>query len=144
MVKMKNCFLKILYIMLLLIMLFNSSGCNIISQKNAGCFIVESESWFDDFTVRDDKVYIKCEVVLQNTTSDNQRIKMAAICSEDVDAGLLKNEKVYAVDDNQKERVFVINANSKQTFEDVVFLGEFGGKKIKNNRLLPRIILEII
>lgn len=118
---MKNCFLKILYIMLLLIMLFNSSGCNNISQKNAGCFIVESESWFDDFTVRDDKVYIKCEVVLQNTTSDNQRIKMAAICSEDVDTGLLKNEKVYAVDDNQKERVFVINANSKQTFEDVVF-----------------------
>jgi hypothetical protein len=69
---------------------------------------------------------------------------MAAICSEDVDTGLLKNEKVYAVDDNQKERVFVINANSKQTFEDVVFLGEFGGKNTKNNRLLPRIILEII
>jgi hypothetical protein len=125
-------------------MLFSTSGCNFSSQKNADCFIVESESWFDDFTVRDDKVYIKCEVVLQNTTSDKQRFKMAAICSEDVDTGLLKNEKVYAVDDHEKERVFEIHANSKQTFEDVVFLGKYGGNNKKSNRLLPRIILESI
>lgn len=127
----------------LILMVFINTSCSIYTaQNNSTVSIVESGSWFNDYTVSDGKVYINCEITLQNTGESEQRIRMAAICADDVEAGLLKKEKIYAVDNNEEEKVFVIEANSQRTFKEVVFLGEYGGTYQKSNKLLPEIVFE--
>ena len=127
-------------------MLICSSACSFhIGSKNTNnVYVVESESSFIDYSVENDKVYILCNVTLSNTGDNMKKIKIAAICSEDYKIGLLKNEKIYAVDENEEEKIFVIDAKSKKTFENIVFLGKYGGKHKKGNRLLPEIVLESV
>lgn len=119
-------------------------SCSADNSKNKNAVsIVDSESWFSDFTVDNDKVYIKCEITLQNTADEKQKVKMAAVCPDDVELGLLKEEKIYAVDEQDKVKEFVINSNSGKSF-NVVFLGEFAGTAEKSDRLLPEITIESV
>lgn len=123
--------------------MFNAACFADNSVNKAAVSVVNSESWFSDFTVENDKVYMKCHITLENTDNKEQRIKMAAVCSDDVENGLLKEEKIYAVNKQDEVKEFVIKSNSTQSF-DVVFLGEFAGTAQKSNRLLPEIIIDNI
>ena len=140
--KQLNFLKRILLLLLLIPMIMLSVACSADSPTNkATVSVVNSESFFSNFTVDNDQVYIKCHITLQNTEDEEQRVKMAAVCPDDVENGLLKSEKIYAVNKHDEVKEFVIEPNSTKSF-NVVFLGEFAGTAEKSNRLLPEIIIE--
>ena len=53
---------------------------------------------------------------------------------------LIKQRYLVAIEEGEDD-LFEIEANSEKGY-DVVFIGDFAGKKTKANRLMPKIILD--
>ncbi len=121
------------------VMLF---GCNKDNNTHNFILLDETASYFSDFEVVGDKVYIYCTIVLTNTTSKECKFRIKGFFEDDVKGHLLLEGELYAYD-KEKETVFSLRANEKKTFE-ICFSGKFGGREIKNNRLLPEIEIIIV
>jgi len=93
--------------------------------------LIKLESYYSDFEVKKDKVYISCYITLENNLDKEQTIKLSATFPNDV-GKLLKNAVI------ESEKSFTLDAKSKKSFK-VVFIGDFAGKNKKNDRLLPDI-----
>lgn len=126
------------------------SSCN----KDTNLQIVEDISWFSDFIVDGEKVYIYCVVVINNPGNERRTFNLKAYFPDDVEPGLLKNSELQGYEasfDNSKlftdltgddieltNGEFTIEKKERESYQ-VVFVGDFAGTKIKHNRLLPEI-----
>ena len=126
-------------VFLVVAMLMSLASCSKANQ----IYVDKSQSYFSDFEVEDDKVFIKCHVTIENTFEDEKTVTLSAILPEDVTNGLLKNETVKALEEDGSEMEFVLLPNTSNSF-DVVFVGEYAGTNQKANRLLPEIYIEIV
>ena len=128
---------KQMVIVLALIVTFLMFGCN--KNNNAHNFILldETASFFSDFEVVNDNVYIYCTIVLTNSTSNDSSFKVKGYFEDDVKGHLLLESELYAYDE-ERETTFSLHANETKMFE-ICFIGKFGGRGIKKDRLLPEI-----
>ncbi len=104
--------------------------------------ILKSDSWFHEFYIKDDKVFIKCEITIQNCGDKDRYINLLANMEEDKNNGLLKSSIVSGYDKKGNDKFF-IPAKSKKNWE-VLFIGDFAGKAVKQNRNLPMIDVVVI
>lgn len=95
---------------------------------NGNVSIVEDESFYSDFYVDDNAVYINCTLTVE--APKDQRVYFVGDFEDEVEVGLLKERLL-------KTTPFDIQ-KGKQTIE-VTFMGEFGGTNKKADRKLPGI-----
>lgn len=129
--------LKALFLGVSILMLLAS--CNRADQ----IYIDKNQSYFSDYEVENDKVFIKCHITLENTFQDEKMVTLSAKFPEDVTSGLLKSEKIKALNEDGSEMKFVLSPQASTSF-DVVFVGEYSGTNQKDNRNLPEINIEIV
>jgi hypothetical protein len=101
--------------------------------------IVYADSYFSEFHVADEKVYIVCSLFINNLTRNEQTIEFIADCSDDVEGGLLKYAELHGYDEDYETVKFYFPTG--QTRIEVTFIGEFAGNAQKQNRLLPDITI---
>ena len=97
----------------------------------------EKKSYFSDFKIENDKVYIYCTLFIKNKSDTEKVISLNASFEKDVEIGLLKEALVsgYSLDESTQE--FQLQKGENQV--DVVFDGESAGADKKHDRLLPDI-----
>jgi hypothetical protein len=100
--------------------------------------LIKEDSFFNDFEVVDDKVFIKCIITVKNNTENNIQYKINAIFEDDVRIGLIRNEKLEGYTEDLMSNVFTIPANETVKYQTVIFVGEFAGNYRKYNRELPK------
>ena len=131
-----NILLLVLIGVIMLIMCVSCKGVNDIS-------IDKKSSYFSDYIVKNDKVYIRCYITLTNTFETEKSVTLSAKLPEDVRTGLLKNETVKALDEKGEEIIFVLPPNTSESLE-VIFVGDYAGFMQKNNRNLPEICIKMV
>jgi hypothetical protein len=136
---MKKSVYSLTVLFLVVSMLMSLASCSRADQ----IYVDKSQSYFSDYEVEDDKVFIKCHITIENTFKDEKVVTLSAILPEDVTNGLLKNETAKALKEDGSEMEFVLLPNTSNSF-DVVFVGEYAGTNQKANRLLPEIDIEIV
>ena len=102
----------------------------------------KEDSFFSDFKVEEDKVYIYCTLFIENQSDIEKNVVLKASLDNDAKNGLLKEAVIdgYSVDGSTK--TFKLKAGENQI--DVVFIGDYAGNEEKIDRLLPDIeIIEI-
>ena len=124
-------------IILASIFIFLLYGCNGEQNLNKYILLDDTTSYFSDFEVVDDNVYIYCTIMLTNTTSKERSFRVKGFFEDDVKGHLLLESELYAYDE-ERETTFSLHANETKIFE-ICFIGKFGGRGIKKNRLLPEI-----
>ena len=122
-------FLVLLCIVCMMLSLFSCQAKNV--KLNEG------KSYFSDFKIENDKVYICCTLFIKNKSDTEKVISLNASFEKDVELGLLKEALVsgYSLDESTQE--FQLKKGENQL--DVVFVGEYAGVDKKNDRLLPDI-----
>ncbi len=121
---------------LLLLPVLLISGCA-KTPVNTDIIVIDSESFYSDFEVKGDSVYIYCTLSLRNCTSRDMKFQIKGCFDDDVKGHLLTERVLFAHDD-ALETVFFLRANEKKEF-DVCFTGQYGGRPVKHDRLLPEI-----
>ena len=112
-------------------------------KTTANISVDEENSYFSDYVIEDDKVYIKCHIILTNTYDAEKTVNLSAKLPQDAASGLLKDEKINALNEDGSQATFVLPPNSSESF-DVVFVGEFAGSKQKQDRHLPEILIDVV
>ena len=99
--------------------------------------IDEKESFYSDFKIENNKVYIYCDVLIKNPDKDDAKIALSGVFENDVKNGLLKEPFLngYASDFETTE----FNLKNGDNWIEVVFIGDYAGKNQKYDRLLPEI-----
>lgn len=105
--------------------------------------LIEAESTFQDFRIVGEEVQVRCLLTLRNTSSEDVRLRISAWMPEDADNGLLKSADLPGISLDRSESNFLIRANSTAICE-VLFVGEFGGVAVKQDRRLPEIRWDVI
>ena len=103
-------------------------------------YVITSESYYIDYEINNDQVEIQCYITIKNTYNINKTIELSATLPDDKTNGLLKTSLIYAKSSDGTISKFEIESNSTASFE-VTFIGDFGGKNIKQDRLLPEIVI---
>ena len=121
--------LSILFVLCMVLSLF-SCQAKVIELN-------EEKSFFSDFKIENNKVYIYCTLFIENKSDTEKVISLKASFEKDVETGLLKEALVsgYSLDESTQE--FQLKKGENQL--DVVFVGEYAGVDKKNDRLLPDI-----
>lgn len=104
--------------------------------------LLKEESYFDEFHVQGDKVFVDCSLVLRNDSDKDVSVKLRADMTEDKINGLLTSSELYGCDRKGDEE-FLVLANSKKEYQ-VSFVGDFGGKEQKVDRELPPIKVIVV
>jgi hypothetical protein len=118
-------------------------SCNSLKINNDLELIIK-ESYFNDFRIIDDKVYIECKITIKNNTDKNIKYRINAIFKDDVRIGLLKNEILEGYNENLENNIFNISANETIKYQKIIFIGDFAGNYKKFNRELPKKINVIL
>ena len=110
---------------------------SLISCQTKDIKLNEEKSYFSDFKIENDKVYIYCTLFIENKSDTEKVISLKASFEKDVENGLLKEALVsgYSLDESTQE--FQLQKGENQL--DVVFVGEYAGADKKQDRLLPDI-----
>lgn len=143
------------YIMIVVFILFL---CVILlglpSKKNKEAIIIDKEhSYFHDFKIYNDKVYMYCTITLENITDNNLSFSIFAESYKDKVNGLITNERMkgyeWEIDEKTREikvtdkKIFFINRKQKISELKIVFIGEHGSGNMKDNRNLLDIYIVI-
>lgn len=105
-------------------------------------FIVkEEESFYNDFKIVKNKVYIYCNLTIANRTEQKMEKTPYIILKQDKKNGLLKDEKLYALGKDDKPVTIELGSGEKIS-QEFCFVGEYGGNPQKANRLLPPVRFE--
>ena len=110
-------------------------GC-IAHLQLSKTFIINDESYFSDFYVKDDKVYIECEMSINSPRNCDIQLQGSFMRDE---GKLLKNATVFAYDkETGSDRFKLVRGTNRFR---VVFIGDYGGTPQKFDRLLPDITI---
>ena len=102
----------------------------------------KEDSFFSDFKVEDDKVYIYCTLFIENQSDIEKNVVLKASLDNDAKNGLLKEAVIDGYSVDRSTKTFKLKAGENQI--DVVFNGDYAGNEEKIDRLLPDIeIIEI-
>lgn len=115
----------------------------LINNKEGSLQIVKDTSYFSDFSVEGEKVYIKCELEFKNSSSEDTTFQLKAIMKDDVELGLLKEENLTGYSQDLTSDKFTIEKKTTRTFS-VVFVGDFAGTNKKHDRNLPEIVITTV
>lgn len=129
------------YIFLIAAAIFVLVAGYMLLQKHNGIHINYEKSFFSDFDVEEDKVYIECVLCIENNTGKQHKVKFIAESEEDKENGLIKDSKLNGYNEDLETSLFDIEPGENRI--TVIFVGNYGGVKQKVNRLLPKIYLEI-
>ena len=99
-------------------------------------FIINEESYFSDFYVKGDKVYIECDMSINSPRDCDIQLQGTFVRDE---GKLLKNATVFAYDIESGSSSFPMVRGTNRF--RVVFIGDYGGIPQKFDRLLPEIKL---
>ena len=99
-------------------------------------FIINEESFFSDFYVKGDKVYLECEMSIDSPRDCDIQLQGTFVRDE---GKLLKNATVFAYDTENGNNSFHMMRGTNRF--KVVFIGDYGGIPQKFDRLLPEIKL---
>lgn len=124
---------KFILVALLLVVLV--VGCLAYLQLS-NMFIINEGSYFSDFYVKGDKVYIECEMSIKSPRDCDIQLQGTFVRDE---GKLLKNATVFAYDTENGSNIFHMMRGTN-SFR-VVFIGDYGGIPQKFDRLLPEIEL---
>ena len=110
---------------------------SLISCQTKDIKLNEEKSYFSDFKIENDKVYIYCTLFIENKSDTEKVISLKASFEKDVENGLLKEALVsgYSLDESTQE--FKLQKGENQL--DVAFIGKHAGIDKKHDRLLPNI-----
>ena len=109
------------------------TGC---AEKTPNISLIEDESYFDEFYVENDRVVLMCKIALKSTYKNVKTVNIYAYSPKDVEGGLLVSDKLLGYNSALNNSDFIISAGESRQFE-IYFVGEFGGRMVKENRLLP-------
>ena len=138
---------KLLCVTLALLLLASAGGCGTAEDDAARletvapelAHVVDDASWYSDFSVQGDKVYITCVVTVE--CSEATELQIYGDFREDA-GKLLKNPLLLGQlgeDSNSLQSTAALPRG--QTELRVVFVGDFAGTDQKQNRLLPQLYL---
>lgn len=126
--KKANVFMVIIVSCLCLLIIYRQ-----IDKENI--YVVYDKSFFSDYKIENNKVFINCELFIYNNFNKEQVIELIAFDNEDVNFGLLKSSKLIGYIQGTDNHKFLLNEG--ENYFKVSFIGEFGGNDKKINRLLP-------
>ena len=138
--------LKKLLFLLLVVTLCMESGCGakvpaaIETISEEAVYVDRAKSWFDDFSVDGDVVYITCHITLCNASQD-RTVRLYGVFPDD--EGILLTESVlpgFVTDELDPDDNSFLLASGEHTFT-VAFVGTYAGTQEKNDRLLPEILI---
>lgn len=112
-----------------------------IENKKQAIKIDRENSWFDEFYIEGNKVYMKCYITIRNSSDENNYIKLVAGLEEDAKNKLIKNPKVTGQDSKGSD-MFFVPANSQKEYT-VFFIDDYAGENKKQDRNLPEIEVEV-
>lgn len=95
------------------------------------------ESYYSNFKVENDKVYINCNILIKNPNNAGSMIELAGMFDNDVKNGLLKKSLLTGYSTDCETTTF--NLKKGDNWIEVVFIGDYAGKSQKYDRLLPEI-----
>ena len=109
----------------------------LFSCQSSGLQLDREDSFFSDFKVEGEKVYIYCTLFIENQSGSEKNVAFKASLDNDVKNGLLREAVIdgYAVDGSTT--IFKLQNGENQI--DVVFIGDYAGTEEKRDRLLPDI-----
>jgi hypothetical protein len=154
-----NKWIKIIIISIMTLSINSCLSFAFGSKEKNNVKIIKEESWFNNFYVIDDIVFMECIISIKNNTENDISFKLNAICNNDVQLGLLKNnilagykedifrsavsaEYIYKkYSEGLLTDVFIISANETIEHLRVIFIGDSAGNHQKTNRALPDIII---
>jgi len=99
--------------------------------------IDRNESFYSSFRIENNKVYIVCNVLINNPNIEAAKVTLSGLFENDVKNGLLKEALLpgYATDCETAE----FNLEKGDNRIEVVFIGDYAGTNQKHDRLLPEI-----
>ena len=138
--------LKKLFFLLLVVTFCMESGCGakvpaaIETISEEAVYVDRAKSWFDDFSVDGDVAYITCHITLCNASQD-RTVRLYGVFPDD--EGILVTESVlpgFVTDELDPDDNSFLLASGEDTFT-VTFVGTYAGTQVKNDRLLPEILI---
>ncbi len=142
--------IKLKYVMIILIVIVIFSVCFLVNSKQAentaDIEVDFQKSSLADFKVQGEKVYFYCNLTLLNHSDTPKNVKLTAESSEDVKGGLLKDKIIDGFcwepgfDAISSYNIFTVSANSQPTEVKAVFIGEYDFRNVKHDRNIPDVI----
>ena len=123
------CFITLIIVNMIAILL----GCS--TQDTIK--IIEKESYYSDFVIEGDKVYIECELTVDNSSGEEVSVEFYADFPHDEKLGLLQNATIKGFQEDKNLSEFPLQKG--KTRLRVVFIGDFAGTNQKHDRNLPDI-----
>lgn len=132
---MARCFAVILAVVCVLCSVIGFSSC----EQN-DIRLNEDKSFFSDFKIENDKVYLYCTLFVENSSKTERTVTLKASFEADVKNGLLKEALTVGYSFAEGAEEFRLQKGENQI--DVVFIGEHAGGDQKHDRRLPDIMIE--
>lgn len=132
---MARCFAVILAVVCILCSVIGFSSC----EQN-DIRLNEDKSFFSDFKIENDKVYLYCTLFVENSSETERTVTLKASFEADVKNGLLKEALTVGYSFAEGAEEFRLQKGENQI--DVVFIGEHAGGDQKHDRRLPDIMIE--
>ena len=132
---MARCFAVILAVVCVLCSVIGFSSCE---QNDVR--LNEDKSFFSDFKIENDKVYLYCTLFVENSSKTERTVTLKASFEADVKNGLLKEALTVGYSFAEGAEEFRLQKGENQI--DVVFIGEHAGGDQKHDRRLPDIMIE--
>lgn len=130
---------RIVYTLLIISAIVTLSSCS-RTCNNSEISIVNNKSYFSDFLIDGDVVELYCHVEVNNLSGATTPVQIQGDFEEDMLGGLLSDRFLNAyMADDQSESTFLLEPGINSV--DLVFRGKYGGSDIKQNRLLPPIMI---
>lgn len=123
-------------LIVLLFVLSIIAVCLYSCQKREISIDVE-ESFYSNFKIENNKVYIYCNVLIKNPNKNGSKIALSGLFDNDVKNGLLKESLLTGYSTDCETTTFELKEGDNRI--EVVFIGDYAGKSQKYDRLLPEI-----
>ena len=133
--------MKKIYIFLIVLIVF---AVLFFAEHQPATLIVinASESFYSDFEIKEEKVYIYCSLLIENKDDCEKKVELEALFEQDKLNGLLKDDPLQGFASDCETTQFDLVKGSNRI--EVVFIGEHGGANEKHDRKLPQIqIIEV-
>ena len=118
-------------------------GCNKNDKESKEPLsIIKNDSTFIDFEVKNNKVYLYCDIKVRNTCEVEKQFYVVGNFKDDYGT-LLFDSELTACNLNEDSTVFSIKGKSDEYFS-IVFIGDFAEVEQKHDRNLPPMQIVIV